>query len=55
MTKTTTLIIAHRLSTVINADNIIVLEKGKVIGQGKHAELMAASPVYKEFVELQLS
>jgi len=55
MTKTTTLIIAHRLSTVINADNIIVLEKGKVIGQGKHAELMAQSPVYKEFVELQLS
>lgn len=55
MTKTTTLIIAHRLSTVINADNIIVLEKGKVIGQGKHAELMATSPVYKEFVELQLS
>jgi ATP-binding cassette subfamily B protein len=55
MTKTTTLIIAHRLSTVINADNIVVLEKGKVIGQGKHAELMAASPVYKEFVELQLS
>jgi len=55
MTKTTTLIIAHRLSTVINADNIIVLEKGKVIGQGRHAELMAASPVYKEFVELQLS
>jgi ATP-binding cassette subfamily B protein len=55
MTKTTTLIIAHRLSTVINADNIVVLEHGKVIGQGKHAELMAASPVYKEFVELQLS
>lgn len=55
MTKTTTLIIAHRLSTVINADNIIVLEKGKVIGQGKHVELMATSPVYKEFVELQLS
>jgi len=55
MTKTTTLIIAHRLSTVINADNIIVLEKGRVLAQGKHAELMAASPVYKEFVELQLS
>ena len=55
MTQTTTLIIAHRLSTVINADNIIVLEKGRVLAQGKHAELMAASPVYKEFVELQLS
>jgi ATP-binding cassette subfamily B protein len=55
MTKTTTLIIAHRLSTVINADNIIVIEKGKVLAQGKHAELMEASSVYKEFVELQLS
>ena len=55
MTKTTTLIIAHRLSTVINADNIVVLEKGKVLAQGKHAELMELSPVYKEFVELQLS
>lgn len=55
MTQTTTLIIAHRLSTVINADNIIVLEKGRVLAQGKHAELIAASPVYKEFVELQLS
>lgn len=55
MTQTTTLIIAHRLSTVINADNIIVLEKGKVLAQGKHGELMATSPVYKEFVELQLS
>jgi ATP-binding cassette subfamily B protein len=32
-----------------------VLEKGKVLAQGKHAELMAASAVYKEFVELQLS
>lgn len=55
MTKTTTLIIAHRLSTVINADNIIVLEKGKVLAQGKHKDLMDESPVYKEFVELQLS
>ena len=55
MTKTTTLIIAHRLSTVINADNIIVIEKGKVLAQGKHAQLMEESPVYKEFVELQLS
>jgi ATP-binding cassette subfamily B protein len=55
MTKTTTLIIAHRLSTVINADNIIVIEKGRVLAQGKHAQLMEESSVYKEFVELQLS
>ena len=55
MNQTTTLIIAHRLSTVINADNIIVLEQGRMLAQGKHQDLLTQSPVYKEFVELQLS
>jgi ATP-binding cassette subfamily B protein len=55
MNQTTTLIIAHRLSTVINADNIIVLEQGRMLAQGKHQDLLIQSPVYREFVELQLS
>ncbi|MDT0582657.1 ABC transporter transmembrane domain-containing protein [Alteromonas sp. W409] len=55
MNQTTTIIIAHRLSTVINADNIIVLEHGRLIAQGTHESLLESSPVYKEFVDLQLS
>lgn len=54
MQQKTTLIIAHRLSTVVNADLIIVLENGRIIAQGKHAELCSSSAIYKEFVDLQL-
>ncbi|MFW8590356.1 ABC transporter transmembrane domain-containing protein [Glaciecola sp. 2405UD65-10] len=54
MLEKTTLIIAHRLSTVVNADSIIVLEQGKIIAQGNHADLYKSSPTYKEFVDLQL-
>lgn len=54
MAGRTTLIIAHRLATVINADRIIVLEKGQVVAQGTHQELMLSSDVYKEFASLQL-
>lgn len=50
----TTLIIAHRLSTVVNADLILVIDNGKIIAQGTHANLYAKSSVYKEFVDLQL-
>ena len=54
MEDKTTLIIAHRLSTVVNADEIIVLDKGHIIASGKHDELYLSSEVYKEFVDLQL-
>ncbi|WP_300378611.1 ABC transporter ATP-binding protein [Henriciella sp.] len=51
----TTLIIAHRLSTVRNADRIVVIEDGKAVEKGSHSELMEAGGAYKRLVELQLS
>lgn len=50
----TSFVIAQRISTVLNADNIIVLEKGRVAAQGKHAELMESSELYAEIYRSQL-
>ena len=44
----TTLIIAHRLSTIALADRIVVLEDGRVVADGAHAELIGSSRVYRE-------
>lgn len=52
--KKTVVIVAHRLSTVKNADNIIVLEKGQVIEQGNHIELTAKRGMYYNLVKNQL-
>lgn len=49
----TAIIVAHRLSSIIDADNIIYFKDGKIQHQGKHAELMKMSPDYKNLVELQ--
>ncbi|MDM7255624.1 MAG: ABC transporter ATP-binding protein, partial [Paracoccus sp. (in: a-proteobacteria)] len=49
----TTLVIAHRLSTVRNADKIVVMDKGRVVEQGTHADLMALGGVYARLVGLQ--
>ncbi|MFH5182027.1 ABC transporter ATP-binding protein [Paenibacillus sp. TAB 01] len=50
----TTLVIAHRLSTVVDADQIVVIEKGRVTGTGTHDELYRGHAVYKEFADQQL-
>ena len=50
----TTLVIAHRLSTILNSDKIYVIDGGKVIGEGKHNELVNSSEVYKNFYEKQI-
>jgi len=50
----TVVVVAHRLSTVKNADNIVVLEKGRIVEQGNHAELTAKRGAYYELVKNQL-
>ena len=50
----TNLVIAHRLSTVVDADRILVMSSGRVIESGTHAQLLAAGGVYREMWELQL-
>jgi len=51
----TTLVIAHRLSTVRRADMIVVIEEGKIVERGKHDELIAAAGIYKRLYELQFA
>ena len=50
----TTIVIAHRLSTILNSDKIYVIDHGKVVGEGKHDELLTSSEVYKNFYEKQV-
>lgn len=52
---TTKLIVAQRIGTIIDADQIIVLDKGKIVGQGTHEELLATNDVYQEIAYSQLS
>lgn len=51
----TKLIVAQRISTIMDADHILVLDQGKVVGQGTHKELLASNPVYQEIAYSQLS
>ncbi|MDQ7065578.1 MAG: ABC transporter ATP-binding protein [candidate division KSB1 bacterium] len=50
----TTFIVAHKFSTIVRADKILVLEKGELVGFGRHEELLETSPVYRELFELQV-
>ncbi|WP_314059634.1 ABC transporter ATP-binding protein [uncultured Vagococcus sp.] len=51
----TQIIVAQKISTILNADNIIVLDRGRVVDQGTHEELMQSSTVYQEIAQSQLS
>ena len=50
---TTTIIIAQKISSVVHADKILVLDQGRLIGQGRHTDLVASNPVYREIYETQ--
>jgi ATP-binding cassette subfamily B protein len=54
MAGRTTFVVAQRISTVLNADRILVLEDGRVVAQGTHRELLADSPIYREIYDSQL-
>ncbi|MBM7544452.1 ABC transporter ATP-binding protein [Periweissella beninensis] len=53
LAQTTTIIIAEKISSVINADKIIVLEQGRIVGIGSHQELVATNPIYQEIYATQ--
>ena len=50
----TLLVIAHRLATVVDSDQIIVLDHGRVVGTGTHEELVASTPLYRDLARHQL-
>ncbi|MCB1254206.1 MAG: ABC transporter ATP-binding protein, partial [Austwickia sp.] len=53
--RCTVLIVAQRVSTIADADQIVVLDAGRVVGIGRHEELVATCPTYAEIVASQLS
>ena len=53
-TGRTLIVIAHRLSTVVDSDKIVVLDGGRVVGEGTHEELIASTPLYRELAQHQL-
>ncbi|WP_439653561.1 ABC transporter ATP-binding protein [Quadrisphaera setariae] len=52
--STALVVVAHRLSTVVDADQIVVLEAGRVVGVGRHEELVVSTPLYRELAATQL-
>ncbi|MCL7942224.1 ABC transporter ATP-binding protein/permease [Halomonas sp. ATCH28] len=53
MVGRTSLVIAHRLATVVAADRLLVLDQGRLVASGRHAELLESSPLYRHLAELQ--
>ena len=53
--RSTVIIISHRITTVMHADNIIVLEEGRIAEEGKHSELLKKDGIYKKIYDVQLS
>jgi len=51
----TTIVIAHRLATVLKADRIVVMDRGRIVDSGRHAELIERNPLYARLAELQFS
>jgi ATP-binding cassette subfamily B protein len=54
MRERTSFIIAQRISTVLTADKILVLDDGRIAAEGTHTELLASSPIYREIYDSQL-
>jgi ATP-binding cassette subfamily B protein len=54
MRGTTVFVVAQRISTVLNADKIVVIDEGRIIAEGRHAQLLQTSPVYREIYDSQL-
>ncbi|MGB7159477.1 MAG: ABC transporter ATP-binding protein [Tepidisphaeraceae bacterium] len=54
MHERTTFIIAHRFSTILSADTIVVMDRGRIVGQGKHDDLLRTCPTYQQLYERQL-
>ncbi len=52
--ESTSFVVAQRISTVLNADKIVVIDNGKIVAEGKHTELILTSPIYREIYDSQL-
>ena len=51
----TAIVIAHRLSTVVNANRILVMDQGRIVATGRHAELLARPGIYRDLYQLQFA